>query len=248
MPTKTEVADWRGREMIDGGGSKIGKVEDIFLDVETDRPEWALVKTGMGSKASFVPIANATADSDAVTVPFDKAQVKDAPAAEAGTELSQDDEAKLYRHYGMDYSEARSDTGLPEGGAPAPASGTSGDSITRSEEELSVSKHRQGAGTARLRKFVDTEQVETTVAVEHERARVTREPMKPGDTPDGDTIGEREIEMELTEEVVDVDKRTVGKERISLGKETVSEDQTVSDEIRKERVEVEGDVEGEPRR
>ena len=115
MPTKTEVADWRGLNMVDRDGSKIGKVEDIFLDVETDQPEWALVHTGtFGSRATFVPIANARFDGDAVRVPFDKADVKGAPKAEPGTELSQDDEADLYRHYGMDYSEARSDTGLPE--------------------------------------------------------------------------------------------------------------------------------------
>lgn len=244
MPTKTEVADWRGLDMVDSAGSRIGKVEDIFLDVETDEPEWALVHTGMfGSKTTFVPIAGARADADAVTVPFGKAQVKDAPTMEPGTELSQDDEATLYGHYGMSYSEAQSDTGLPQGGAPAPTGDPSGASVTRSEEELRVSTTRRDAGTARLRKFVETEHVETTVPVEHERARVTREPMGPGDAPDGDTLGERVVEMELSEDVVDVQKRTVAKERVSLGKETVSEEQTISEDVRKERVEIEGDVE-----
>ena len=247
MPTKTEVTDWRGLDMVDSSGSKIGKIEDIYLDAETDKPEWAFVHTGMfGSRASFVPIANASSDGRSVTVPFEKSQVKDAPTAEPDGQLSQDEEARLYRHYGMDYSEARSDTGLPEGGAPA--RGTSaGDSVTRSEEELSISKERRGAGTARLRKYVETEHVDRTVPVEHERARVTRETLSPGELTDAETIGEREIEVDLTEDVVDVDKRTVAKERVSLGKETVTEEREVSEELRKERVEVDGDVEGDRR-
>lgn len=249
MPTKTEVADWRGLNMVSRDGDKIGKIEDIYLDAETDKPEWAFVHTGMfGSRSSFVPIADASTDGSSVTVPFDKSQVKDAPTAEADGELSQDEEARLYRHYGMDYSEARSDTGLPEDGAPAAGGRTaSGDSVTRSEEELSVSKERRGAGTARLRKYVETEQVERSVPVEHERARVTHETLAPGDQTDTETIGDREIEVELTEDVVDVDKRTVAKERVSLGKETVSEEREVSEELRKERLEVDGDVDDDRR-
>jgi uncharacterized protein (TIGR02271 family) len=247
MPTKTEVTDWRGLDMVDSSGSKVGRIEDIYLDAETDQPEWAFVHTGLfGSRSSFVPIANASSDGRSVRVPFKKSQVKDAPNAEADGQLSQDEEARLYRHYGMDYSEARSDTGLPEGGAPA--RGTSaGDSVTRSEEELSISKERRGAGTARLRKYVETEHVDRTVPVEHERARVTRETLSPGESTDAETIGEREIEVDLTEDVVDVDKRTVAKERVSLGKETVTEEREVSEELRKERVEVDGDVEGDRR-
>ena len=250
MPTNTEVTDWRGLDMVDSSGSKIGRIEDIYLDAETDRPEWAFVHTGLfGSRSSFVPIANASSDGRSVTVPFEKSQVKDAPNAEADGQLSQDEEARLYRHYGMDYSEARSDTGLPEGGAPArgTADTTAGDSVTRSEEELSISKERRGAGTARLRKYVETEHVDRTVPVEHERARVTRETLSPGDSTDAETIGEREIEVELTEDVVDVDKRTVAKERVSLGKESVTEEREVSEELRKVRVEVDGDVEGDRR-
>lgn len=247
MPTKTEVTDWRGLDMADSSGSKIGRIEDIYLDAETDRPEWAFVHTGLfGSRSSFVPIANASSDGRSVRVPFEKSQVKDAPNAEADGRLSQDEEARLYRHYGMDYSEARSDTGLPEGGAPAGGTST-GDSVTRSEEELSISKERRGAGTARLRKYVETEHVDRTVPVEHERARVTRETLSPGESTDAETIGEREIEVDLTEDVVDVDKRTVAKERVSLGKETVTEEREVSEELRKERVEVDGDVEDDRR-
>ena len=109
---------WRGHELRDSQGQKIGSIEEIYLDTETDQPEWALVKTGMlGTKQSFVPLQQARTENDAVHVPFEKAQVKDAPSVEPDGQLTQREEAALYRHYGLDYSEQRSDTGLPEGGA-----------------------------------------------------------------------------------------------------------------------------------
>ena len=116
-------------------------------------------------------------DGDTITVPYDKATVKDAPRVDADGELSQDEEAALYRYYGLDYSEARSDSGLPQGD---PAGDISGDrtpngtpgvvgndvsgpetdhAMTRSEEELRVGTARREAGRARLRKYVVTENV-----------------------------------------------------------------------------------------
>ena len=64
------------------------------------------------AKTTFVPLAQAQ-DTDSVQVPYDKQQVIDAPTMEADGQLSQDEEAELYRHYGLDYSEHRSDSGLP---------------------------------------------------------------------------------------------------------------------------------------
>ena len=113
-PTESVVAAWRGGTAVDRDGEKIGTIDEIYADAETGKPEWLAVKTGMfGSKVSFVPIAEASdADGD-VRVPYDKQQVKDAPQAEPDGDLSQDEEAGLYRHYGLQYSEARSDSGLP---------------------------------------------------------------------------------------------------------------------------------------
>ena len=114
--TDSAVAEWRGRTAVDSDGDKIGSIDEIYTDADTGKPEWLAVKTGLfGSKVSFVPIAEARdADGD-VRLPYEKQQVKDAPNAEADGELSQDEEAALYSHYGLDYSEAHSDSGLPQG-------------------------------------------------------------------------------------------------------------------------------------
>src|SRR3954471_16246881 len=117
MPTTEDIKTWRGHEARSTDGDKLGKIEDIYLDQETGKPEWLAVKTGMfGGRGGFAPLAQASPHRGGGTVPYDKAKIKDAPHAEADGELSQQEEGQLYRHYGLYYSEAHSDSGLPEGG------------------------------------------------------------------------------------------------------------------------------------
>jgi uncharacterized protein (TIGR02271 family) len=250
MPhTESAVAEWRGRNAVDTDGDKIGSINEIYMDAQTGNPEWLAVKTGMfGSKVSFVPIAEAREVDGDVRLPYDKQQVKDAPNAEADGELSQDEEAALYNHYGLDYSEAHSDSGLPQGeGREAVGHDTSGpttdDAMTRSEEELRVGKTQRESGRARLRKYVVTEQVQKTVPVQREEVRVEREPITDanvGDAKAGPDISEEEHEVTLHEEEVVTEKRAVPKERVRLDKQTVTEDQTVTEEVRKEQIDAEG--------
>lgn len=243
-----EIRNWVGRTAIDAEGQKIGKVADVYLDDETDQPEWLAVNTGLfGSHVSFVPLAGSEATAgDELRVRFTKDQVKGAPHAEPDGALSQDEEARLYSHYGLGYSERRSDSGLPAGGAPQPAAtGTdAGDSaMTRSEEELEVAKRTREAGRARLRKWVETEHVATTVPVAHEEVRVEREPITDGNVDQalkGAEIRENVHEVVLTEEEVVANTEVVPKERVRLETETVTEEQRVEADLRKERIEVEG--------
>ena len=252
-PTESAVSAWRGAAVVDQDGEKIGTIDEIYADADTGKPEWLAVKTGLfGMKLSFVPIAEATETGGQVRVPYDNQQVKDAPAVESDHELSQDEEANLYRHYGLGYSEARSDSGLPRGsGRDTVGHDTSGpttdDAMTRSEEELRVGKASRESGRARLRKYVVTEQVQQTVPVQREEVRVEREPITDanvGDAMAGPAISEEEHEVTLHEEEVVVEKRAVPKERVRLDKDTVTEDQTVSEEVRKEQIEAEGDTPG----
>ena len=248
-PTQSAVAKWRGRNAVDSDGDKIGSIDEIYLDAETGKPEWLAVKTGLfGTKVSFIPIAEARDTGAEVQVPYDKQQVKDAPNAEADGELSQEEEASLYRHYGLDYSEARSESGLPRGKGREPvgrdASGpTTDDAMTRSEEELRVGTAQRERGRARLRKYVVTEQVQQTVPVQREEVRVEREPItdaNAGRARSGPDISEEEHEVTLHEEEVVTEKRAVPKERVRLDKETVTDEQTVSEQVRKEQIDTEG--------
>jgi uncharacterized protein (TIGR02271 family) len=279
---KDEILKQRGEDLYDSNGDKIGSIEEIYLDAESGEPEWALVKTGMfGTKSTFVPLRDVSRDDDMLRVPYDKDRVKDAPKPDPDGELSKDEEAQLYRHYGLEYSELGSTSGLPRSGmqtggtagagagsggtagersaagtggtsgradvgdaagtATSGAGGGAGDAMTRSEEELRVGTTQQEAGRVRLRKYVESEDVQETVPVGREEPRVEREPITDDNVDaamSGPEISEGEHEVVLHEEEVVAEKRAVPKERVRLDKDTVTDERDVSDTVRKERIEV----------
>ena len=256
-PSIDTVQSWQGRTMVDPAGDKLGTIDAIYLDDETGQPEWATIASGLFSaKTAFVPLAQAQDIGDSVQVPYDKQQVTDAPSMEADGSLSQDDEAELYRHYGLEYGEHRSDSGLPAGTTDATRDDTVGrdtsgpttdDAMTRSEEELRVGTQSRERGRVRLRKYVTTETQQVTVPVQREEVRVEREPITDANLDDatsGPAISEEEHEVTLHEEEAVVEKRVVPRERVRLDKDTVTDERQVSEEVRKEQIQVDGDQAG----
>jgi uncharacterized protein (TIGR02271 family) len=242
MTQVTEAYDWRGRDIIDSDGDKVGTLEELFRDEDTQEPEWAVVRTGMfGTKLSFVPIQGAEPTGEDVRVPFSKAQIKDAPRIDdSDGQLSQDEEAQLYEHYGMSHSNGHKGHDGHDTSGP-----TTDEAMTRSEEELRVGKAERERGRARLRKYVVTEQVTQTVPVKREEVRLERESITDGNVDqalEGPEISEEEHEVVLHEEEPVVEKRTVPKERVRMEKESVTDEAQVSEEVRKEQIEADGDI------
>ena len=245
----TSAYDWRDRTVIDRNGEKIGKIDELYLDHQSDKPEWASVHTGLlGTKRSFVPLAGATPKGEDVQVPVSNEQVKSAPSVEPDRELSERDEIELFQYYGVPYPDEGS---LTAEGTPRPAATrsegrdvrgrTADDAMTRSEEELHVGTASRERGRVRLRKYVVTEEVQQTVPVRREEVRVEREPIADANidrATEGPAISEQEHEVVLHEEEVVIEKRTVPKERVRLAKDVITEEQQVSDEVRKEQIDV----------
>jgi uncharacterized protein (TIGR02271 family) len=267
MPTIDDVNGWIGQDASGPDGSKIGTIQDIYLDEETGQPEWAAVKTGLfGNKVSFAPLAQASMQGGDVVLPYDKAKVKGAPTAEADGALSQQEEAELYRYYGLDYTEARSDSGLPTGQRPTATPTTDADvtpqgspgvvgndvsgqetdgAMTRSEEELRLGTTQRETGRVRLRKHIVSERVQTQVPVARESVHVEREPITDanvGQATSGPDLSEEEHEVTLRAEQPVVEKRVVPKERVRVDKDVVTEQRQVTEELRKEQIDL---VEGE---
>ena len=121
---------------------------------------------------------------------------------------------------------------------------TTDNAMTRSEERLSVGTEKVESGRARLRKYITTEKETVTVPVSHEEVRVHREPITDGNAGnayDGPALSEEEHEVVLTSEKPVVSKDTVPVERVRLDTETVTEQQRVTEEVRKEQIDQEGD-------
>jgi len=116
MATADQMLSWRGRELYDRDGEKIGKIDEVYLDSTTNQPEWALVNTGLfGTKSTFVPLRDAEATGDEVRVAHTKSQVKDAPSIDADGRLSESEEAELYQHYELDHPGDGPDSGVGNG-------------------------------------------------------------------------------------------------------------------------------------
>ena len=248
MTQVTEAYEWRGRDVVGRDGEKIGRLEEIYFDADSGQPEWAAVNTGFfGTKQSFVPLAGFEPARGNIVVPYSKDQVKEAPSVDPDGELSPEEEERLYSHYGMTYSPV---TQKPAAGREPVGEDVSGpttdDAMTRSEEELRVGTAQRERGRARLRKYVITEEVQQTVPVKREEVRIEREPITAANVDkalDGPEISDEEHEVVLHEEEVVVEKRAVPKERVRMTKDAVTDEETVSEEVRKERIEAEGDVE-----
>jgi uncharacterized protein (TIGR02271 family) len=108
---------------------------------------------------------------------------------------------------------------------------------------LAVGTEKQEAGRARLRKYVVTEQHSVPVPVKREKVTLEREPITDanvGAAMDGPSISEEEREVVLHEEKPVVQKEAVPVERVRLGKDTVTEQEQVTEEVRKERIEADG--------
>jgi uncharacterized protein (TIGR02271 family) len=242
----TEAYDWRDRQIIGSDGEKIGTVDEVYMDTTTGKPEWLCVNTGLfGMKSSFVPLRGARPAGEDVRVPYSKDEVKDAPGIAPEEQLSRAEEQELWSHYGLDYGAA-----VENGEHDAVGRDVSGpetdEAMTRSEEEVEVGTREHEGGRARLRKYVVTENVTKTVPVRKEKAVLESEPITEDNVEaatSGPDISEEEHEVVLSEEDVVVEKKTVPKERVRLGKETEIAEEEVSEEVRKERIETEGEIE-----
>ena len=240
--------------VVGSDGVKIGRVGQVYVDDASGQLSWVTVKTGLfGTRESFVPMDNASIADDTITVPYDKAMIKDAPHAEPGEPLSVEQEDELYNYYNIGSivpstatkaatKTAGAVTGSADAGGAATNSAKTVDYLTLSEEQLRVGTQRVEAGRARLRKFVITEQQTVTVPVSHDEARIVQEPLQPGEFSSDATIGEDVIEVTLMQDKVLVDKQLVGVEKVKLATQTVTEQHQVTDAVRKEQLEVTGDA------
>jgi len=265
MITEQQISTVIGSTAV-GPDGKLGTVGEVYLDDETGRPEWATVRTGLfGTKEAFVPLAQADVTGDELRVPFDKNTVKNAPHVDASGHLSPAEETELYRYYGMGTDDTtvaqqsvagtagQGTVGHDTSGHGTVGHGTVGhdtsgpttdEAMTRSEEQLRVGTQRVETGRARLRKYVVTENVSETVPVTREEIRVEREPITDaniGNALDGPAISEEEHEVVLHAERPVVQKEAVPVERVRLDTETVTEQATVTEQVRKEQVEFETD-------
>jgi uncharacterized protein (TIGR02271 family) len=242
--TIDDPARLEGTQVRGDDGSKLGNVEAVYYDRETDRPEWVSVRSGLfGSHVSIVPLQRAAFDGRELRVPYDEEALKTAPHHDPGHELSPRDEEDLFRHYGVAHDGTRRDG---DG-----RTRDRGEAMTRSEERLHVGTETHETGRARLRKRVVTEHQQVSVPVAREEVRLEREPITDANRDaaySGPEISEAEHEVTLHEERPVVRTEAVPTERVRLSTETVRDTEQVGGDVRREEIELDEDGRDERRR
>ncbi len=253
MIDSNSLGSLAGKTLVGPDGDSIGKIKDVYESTDDGGGTFATVTTGMfGGGSSFFPLDAAELRGDDVSVPYDKGFIKDAPRVENDEELSAPEEQRLFEYYrgaGQDTTATATttttDTDTDRGTVGRDTSGPStDDAMTRSEEQLKVGVRDSGQAKARLRKYVTTETEQQTVPVSHEEVRLEREPITDGNAGaanDGPAISEEEHEVTLRAEEAVVTTEAVPVERVKVDKETVTEQQTVKGEVRKEQIELDTD-------
>lgn len=218
---RADIPKLRNIPVVTSDGEEIGHVGDAYYDEESDRLQCVGVAgDALGLTKRVVPVGGATIDGDGrLRLPYTRGQIEGSP--EWDDDADDGEYENIRGHYGGDGSED--------------------ETLIRSEEELAVGKRRVEAGRVRLRKWVESEAVQTDVALRRETAVVTREPVD--EVVVGVELREQEIEVPLHEERPVVEKQIVAKERVGVERLVTTETETVTDEVRKERVAFEGESE-----
>jgi uncharacterized protein (TIGR02271 family) len=215
-----------GQPVFDSRGQKIGDVRRVFFDEGASKPSWVTVGArSFGDREAVVPLSGSKLSPSGLALAVRGNVVREAPAIGADAELTTDEAEQVSRHY--DESEV-------DLAAPSPSEAE----LTRWEEELQVDIETVDAGKAKLHKSVETEPVDATVTLTHERARVERGPASESQA-EGHRFAEEDAEITLHDDRPVVTKRSVPVESVRLSTESSTEERQVHDEIRKERIDVE---------
>ena len=99
------LSQWRGVDVVDEESHKLGKLDDVLYDGESDDPAFGAVRSGTLSKhLTLVPLLGATVGRDYVRVRSSKDSFKGAPSFNPETQLTIEEEASVYEFYGLDYA------------------------------------------------------------------------------------------------------------------------------------------------
>ncbi|MEU3456137.1 YsnF/AvaK domain-containing protein [Micromonospora sp. NPDC006766] len=236
--TEQQIRSLYGQDVQDRSGAKIGSVGQVWADAAGE-PTWVSVRIP-GRHQSMAPLHTARWQDGRVRMPYDTSTVRSAPGVESDTDqpLGVDQLTQLYRHYQ-----------LPARGAalqPSPPQATAAPEMIRSEERLRVGTQREPVATARLRKRVVTENVHTSIPVQHDEVTVEREPITAANRDDvRPQLGEDERELVLHAEHPVAVKERVPVERVRLASHEVVEQRPVHGQVQRELVDA--DVSEQPR-
>ncbi|WP_161883909.1 PRC and DUF2382 domain-containing protein [Deinococcus alpinitundrae] len=243
------VYDPTGYTAYGVNGDKIGTIRDALVQADTGRIQYFVVDAGgwFSSKEVLVPVGHSRLENDGVY--FDelsKDQVGSLRAYNVGEsyndEYRESDERVLR---GVDQNPALATDTAARSSYQERAYKTP-DRLQLLEERLVVDKDRFKAGSVEIGKHVETRQENVNVALQREEVVIERHAVTDARAVEGAVLGDGSATMniDLEAERANVTKQAYVTEEISVGKRTVTDNQTVTETIGREVLDVNktGDV------
>jgi hypothetical protein len=100
-----DIREWRGHDVVDDAGHKIGTLESVYVDTGSDEPSFATVTVGLPTRHRlvFVPLNEATVGPGYLKIRYPRNLVKSAPSIDVDGELLATEEEAVFKHYDMAY-------------------------------------------------------------------------------------------------------------------------------------------------
>jgi len=235
-------------------GNALGTVTTVFLDDVTEQPTWVGLTPGLHAHPDtddvpvIAPVTGAELVEGRLRLSVSADAVHSAPRASQPDRLSPAEEITLREHYqGAPARASTGTTGTTTGTGTSTVGTVADTAMTRSEEQLAVSTVVEPWTRAVLRIEEVTEEVMVPVTVTRQRARIDHLPLNLTDSArnpqDGDAAGTQRatstsqwVTLYTDEPVVTVERRPA--ERVRLVTSWATEETTVAEELRKERIEL----------
>jgi hypothetical protein len=139
MANVERIEDWLGLQVLDADGDKLGKLDEIYYDVDSGDPVFVTVKSGLlGRHSQLVPVLGATVGRDHFRVAYTKELIDQAEQNSGDASVGDEDVQRLAATYGVDlssYRELRSSTELQQRRAEADAARQRADELAHEAEE-----------------------------------------------------------------------------------------------------------------
>lgn len=245
------VYDPSGQPVYGNDGSKIGSVHSALVEEDSGKIRYLVVNTGgwFNNKSVLVPVGMARYEEDGVYLDnLTKDQVGNMKPYREGAEIKSEDQ-----HH---------DDAVIRGREPASAATSdrfdyrdndkndkmfeTPNRLQLLEERLTVDKRRDRVGSVEVGKRVESRQENVNVDLSHDEVVIERRPVTDGRAVDGAKLGADAgaIRVDLEAERADVRKQAFVAEEVEVSKRDVSEKQTFTESVGRERIEIEreGDV------
>ncbi len=114
MAQVENIGEWKGSDIVDQDGEKIGRLEETYSELGRSEPIIGAVKTGRLSRGlHLVPLGDATVGKGHIRLPLTEDEVTAAPTVHKSGQMTPEEETAFLQHYGLPAPDDQGQPGVP---------------------------------------------------------------------------------------------------------------------------------------